>query len=184
MGVFEVFLLAFGLAMDAFAVAMGVGTTGYGHCVRPALRLSFHFGFFQFMMPIVGWCTGIWVEKAVKDYDHWIAFGLLAYVGGHMIYESFRKDTVREPADPTLGFRMLTLSLATSIDAFAVGMSLAMLGVTIWYPSVVFGVVTGVLSLIGVYLGDRLRAVWGRRMELLGGVILISIGARIVVSHL
>ncbi len=184
MRVFDVFLIAIGLAMDSFAVAMGVGTAGYGCYVRPALRLSFHFGLFQFLMPILGWCAGVWVEKQVKDYDHWVAFALLAGVGAHMIYESFRRDTTGAAADPTRGLRMLALSMATSIDALAVGMSLAMLGVAIWYPSVVFGVVTGVLSLLGVYLGNRLRALWGQRMELLGGVILISIGVRILVSHL
>lgn len=184
MGFFDIFFIAVGVAMDAFAVAMGAGTSGHGQRIRPAVRLSFHFGLFQFLMPVIGWFAGVWLEKLVKDCDHWIAFGLLAFVGGHMIYESFHDEAKRQRADPTRGMRMVTLSVATSIDALAVGMSLAMLGVTIWYPSVVFGVVTGTLSLLGIYLGNRLRAVWGRRMELVGGLILIAIGARIVMTHL
>jgi len=184
MGFFEIVCIALGVAMDAFAVALGAGTSGHGQRVRPAVRLSFHFGLFQFLMPIIGWFAGLWLEKLVKDFDHWVAFGLLAFVGGHMIHESFHDDAGRKPADPTRGMRMVTLCVATSIDALAVGMSLAMLGVTIWYPSVVFGVVTGTLSLLGIYLGNRLRAVWGTRMELVGGLILIAIGARIVTSHL
>ena len=184
MSFFDIFFIAVGVAMDAFAVALGAGTSGHGQRVRPAVRLSFHFGLFQFLMPVIGWFAGLWVEKLVKDYDHWVAFGLLACVGGHMIYESFQEEAERKSSDPTRGMRMVTLSVATSIDALAVGMSLAMLGVTIWYPSVVFGVVTAALSLLGIYLGNRLRSVWGKRMEQVGGLILILIGLRIVMSHL
>ena len=184
MSFFDIFFIAVGVSMDAFAVALSAGTTGHGQQVRPAVRLSFHFGLFQFLMPVIGWFAGLWVEKLVKGYDYWLAFGLLAFVGGHMLWESFQREPDEVPADPTRGMRMVTLSVATSIDALAVGMSLAMMGVTIWYPSVVFGVVTTALSLLGIYLGNRLRSVWGKRMEQVGGVILILIGMRMLMSHL
>ena len=151
--------------------------------VRPAVRLAFHLGLFQFLMPVVGWFLGVRIARHIHSYDHWVAFGLLAAVGGHMIWESFQREEHELPADPTRGLRMVTLSVATSLDALAVGLSLAMLRVTIWYPSVVIGVVTGVLSLLGIYLGTRLRGSFGKRMELAGGVVLIVIGVRIVMTH-
>ena len=147
-------------------------------------RVSFHFGLFQFLMPIIGWYLGAQLQQHIAAYNRWVAFGLLAAVGAHMLYESFQREPDELPGDPTRGLRLLTLSIATSIDALAVGMSLAMMGVTIWYPSVVFGVVTTALSLLGIYLGNRLRSVWGQRMEQVGGVILILIGLRMLMSHL
>jgi putative Mn2+ efflux pump MntP len=112
-----------------------------------------------------------------------VVFGLLAFVGGHMLYEAIQREEHELPADPTRGIRLLTLSVATSIDALAVGLSLGMLRISIWYPSVVIGVVTAGLSLLGVHLGNRLRGGLGRRMELVGGIILILIGLRILFSH-
>ena len=183
MNFLEILLIAVSLAMDAFAVALSAGTSGHGQKMRPALRMSFYFGFFQFLMPIVGWLVGARLERFIKAYDHWVAFGLLAFVGAHMLYEAIRREEHELPADPTRGMRLLTLSVATSIDALAVGLSLGMLHVSIWYPSVVIGVVTAGLSLLGIHLGNRLRGGLGRRMELVGGVILILIGLRILLSH-
>ena len=180
MTVFELLLVSVGLASDAFAVAMCAGTTGHGRQARPALRLSFHLGLFQFLMPVIGWYLGIHVQKYVASFDHWIAFGLLVFVGGHMLYESFQDENDRVSSDPTKGMRMVALSVACSIDALAVGLSLAMLGVTVWYPSVMFGVITAALSLLGVMLGTRLRGSFGRRVEQLGGLVLIAIGMKIL----
>jgi len=183
MNFFEILLIAVSLAMDAFAVALSAGASGHGQKLRPALRMSFYFGFFQFLMPIVGWLAGTRLERFIKIYDHWVAFGLLALVGGHMLWEAFRREEHELPTDPTRGMRLLALSVATSIDALAIGLSLGMLRVSIWYPSVVIGVVTAGLSLLGVHLGNRLRGNFGRRMELVGGIILILIGLRILFSH-
>ena len=183
MNFLEILLIAVSLAMDAFAVALSAGTSGHGQKMRPALRMSFYFGFFQFLMPIVGWLVGARLERFIKAYDHWVAFGLLAFVGAHMLYEAIRREEHELPADPTRGMRLLTLSVATSIDALAVGLSLGMLHVSIWYPSVVIGMVTAGLSLLGIHLGNRLRGGLGRRMGLVGGVILIFIGLRILFSH-
>ena len=183
MNFLEILLIAVSLAMDAFAVALSAGTSGHGQKMLPALRLSFYFGFFQFLMPIVGWFAGRHIEQLIHDYNHWVVFGLLAFVGGHMLYEAIQREEHELPVDPTRGVRLLTLSVATSIDALAVGLSLGMLRISIWYPSVVIGVVTAGLSLLGVNLGNRLRGGLCRRMELVGGVVLILIGLRILFSH-
>jgi putative Mn2+ efflux pump MntP len=178
----EVILIALSLALDAFAVALVVGSSGYGRQLRPAMRLAFHFGWFQFMMPVIGWWAGRWLERLIVAYDHWVAFALLAGVGGHMLWEACDADESQPAGDPTRGMRMVALSVATSIDALAVGVSLAMIQVEIWYPSVVTGLVTGTLALGGVHLGNRLHRGFGRRIEVLGGVVLIAVGLRILWS--
>ena len=182
----EVFLIAMSLAMDAFAVSLAAGARrpSVGHA--GGLRLAFHFGLFQFAMPVVGWFIGTRVATLIADFDHWVAFGLLAFVGVRMIRAGWRSprenDAPRD--DPSRGWTLLMLSVATSIDALAVGLSLAFLRVSIWYPSAVIGVVTAALSLIGVRIGHRLGGWLGRRMELAGGLVLNLIGLRILVLHL
>jgi putative Mn2+ efflux pump MntP len=178
--------IAIGLAMDAFAVSIGVGLTLKQVDARQTFRLAFHFGLFQALMPVIGWLAGITVEKWIAPVDHWIAFGLLAAVGGKMIYESFHDgdDDEGEPADPTKGASLVVLSVATSIDALAVGLSLAVLSVDIWYPAVVIGLVAGALTVIGIRLGSRFGALFGRRMETVGGIVLLVIGFRILAEHL
>jgi len=176
--------LAVGLAMDAFAVAVGAGITLDRVTARRTFRLGFHFGFFQFMMPVLGWAAGRSIYGWIKAFDHWVAFGLLAYVGTKMIVEALKPPHERTPADPTKGWMLVTLSVATSIDAFAVGLSLAMLGVSIWYPSVVIGIVAAVLTSVGMHIGKRIGRLWGTRAEVLGGVVLWAIAVRILVEHL
>jgi manganese efflux pump family protein len=180
----EVLLIAVGLAMDAFAVSLGVGTTQFAETTRPRLRLAWHFGLFQALMPALGWLVGSAVERFIAPFDHWIALALLAFVGMRMIRSGLSADKESHPTDPSRGGTLVMLSVATSIDAFAVGLSLAVLGVPIVYPAIVIGVVTGSLSLIGLVLGNRLGKTFGKRMEIVGGIILIAIGVRIVVSHL
>jgi putative Mn2+ efflux pump MntP len=180
----EMLLLAAGLAMDAFAVSVGAAIQGHVRGTRPAFRLWFHFGLFQFLMPVIGWYIGVKVARLIGAFDHWVAFGLLAYVGLKMVISGFRPG--RDPsvaADPTRGWILVGLSLATSVDALAVGLSLAMLRVDIWYPSAVIGLVTAALSFVGVELGNRLGRQFSRRAEVIGGAILILIGLRIVLSH-
>jgi manganese efflux pump family protein len=179
----DILIIAVGLAMDAFAVSLGAGTQGFARGFRPVFRLSFHFGLFQFLMPLLGWYLGTQVAGYIRSFDHWIAFGLLAFVGIRMIVAGGddRKDAPK--ANPTRGITLVSLSVATSIDALAVGLSLAMLEVNIWYPSVVIGVVTAGLSVVGIRLGHRLAGRFGQRMEIAGGVLLLLIGLRIVASH-
>ncbi len=179
----ELFLIALGLAMDAFAVSLGASAAGRARGARAAFRMSFHFGLFQFMMPIVGWLAGSLIAGFIKALDHWIAFGLLCFVGGRMIASARRPEECR-PGDPSRGWTLLLLAVATSIDALAVGISLAMLAIDIWYASLVIGLVAAALSLIGIRLGSVLHASFGRRMDLVGGTILILIGVRILVEHL
>jgi putative Mn2+ efflux pump MntP len=125
------------------------------------------------------------VSEYIEPVDHWIAFGLLAFIGGKMVYEALKKqDEDAEVCDPTKGWRLVMLSIATSIDALAVGLSLALLGVSIWYPALVIGIVAGVLTVVGMELGKRFGALLGRRMEIVGGIILIGIGVKILIEHL
>jgi putative Mn2+ efflux pump MntP len=180
----SVLLIALGLAMDAFAVALGVGTTRKDIWFRPGFRLSFHFGLFQFMMPILGWLGGATIARFIASWDHWIAFALLAYVGGKMVKESFGDGAAHNDSDPTRRWTLVMLALATSIDALAVGLSLAMIKVDILYPSLVIGVVAALMTALGLALGKQLGVQFGKRMELVGGLILIGIGLRVVLSHL
>ena len=179
-----VLLIAFGLAMDAFAVALGVGTTRHDIWFRPGFRLAFHFGLFQFMMPVIGWVGGATIARFIAGWDHWIAFALLAYVGGKMVKESLVEGETRNESDPTRKWTLVMLAIATSIDALAVGFSLAMIKVDILYPSIIIGIVAAVMTALGLALGKRLGVQFGKRMELIGGLILISIGLRVVFSHL
>lgn len=174
--------IAFALAMDAFAVALGTGVTLRRLTGRHLFRLGFHFGLFQALMPVVGWLAGKSLVQWMTAWDHWIAFALLSFVGGRMIYESFAVD---EPPDkdPTRGLTLVMLSLATSIDALAVGFSLSILNVSIWTPAVVIGLVAGVMTLVGMLIGDRVGARWGSRVEILGGLTLIAIGLKILWEH-
>lgn len=176
--------LAVGLAMDAFAVAITVGFILNNISVRQYFRLSFHFGLFQALMPLIGWLAGSFVVEYIKDWDHWIAFGLLSYIGGKMIYESFHGVEKREEGDPTKGLKMVSLSVATSIDALAIGLSLAILGVEIIYPALIIGVITCALTLVGMKLGQKLGLLFGHWVEKIGGVVLFAIGLKILIEHL
>jgi putative Mn2+ efflux pump MntP len=179
----EILFIAVGLAMDAFAVSVAVGASGRARGKRAAFRLSFHFGLFQFIMPLLGWLAGFRIAPVVEAVDHWIAFLLLVFVGYRMIRSAADGDE-RVQRNPSRGLSLVTLSVATSIDALAIGFGLAMLQVGIWYPSVIIGLVTAALSLIGLALGKRLGRALGKRMELAGGVILILIGLKILVEQL
>jgi manganese efflux pump family protein len=177
--------IAVGLAMDAFAVSLGIGLKQCQVSTRTTLRLAWHFGLFQFFMPILGWLAGLTFARWITSVDHWIAFGLLAVIGGKMIWEALWGDEEKRAAkDATRGTSLVVLSVATSIDALAVGLSLALLGVQIWYPAVIIGIVAFVFTAAGLHLGCRFGALLGKRMEVLGGLILIGIGVKILVDHL
>jgi manganese efflux pump family protein len=184
MNFFEVLLIAFSMAMDAFAVCLGAGTQQQTSGPRPTFRLAFHFGLFQCIMPILGWFAGTTIEQYIANFDHWVAFGLLAFVGLRMVRAGFSPDEQAVQNDPSRGWTLVLLAFATSIDALAIGFSLAIVGIVIWYPAVVIGVVTGLVSWLGIFLGNRLGARFGKRMGIAGGTILVLIGLRILVSHL
>lgn len=184
MSIVEILLIAVGLSLDAFAVSIGASSSGAVSDARSRFRLSFHFGLFQFLMPVIGWFLGSTIAPMIKNVDHWLAFILLAYVGIKMIKESFEPQGEKEKTNPSKGRTLVILSIATSIDALVVGFSLALINVDIWQPSVLIGIITGFLSLLGIYIGDFLGSRIGSKMELIGGLVLIGIGAKILISHL
>lgn len=184
MSLLEIFLIALGLAMDAFAVCLCAGTTGFINGPRPVFRLAFHFGLFQALMPALGWLVGVGVERYISAFDHWVAFGLLAFVGVRMVRSGLDADDDGPCVDPSRGGTLVMLAIATSIDAFAVGLSFAVLRVSIVWPVIIIGLVAAVMSILGIYLGNRLGQTFGKRMEVIGGLILVIIGIRVVISHM
>jgi len=178
--------IALALAMDAFAVALGLSLARDGLRGAQSFRLAFHFGLFQFAMPIAGWAAGQTVIKLIAAYDHWVAAGLLVFVGGKMIVESFHKEEKieRKAADVTRGFSLILLSVATSLDALAVGLSFGALRVPILLPAAVVGLVCFAVTLAGAKIGPWLGKLAGKWAEIAGGVVLFLIAAKILVEHL
>jgi len=184
MQIWEVLLIALGLAMDCFAVAISIGTCDLHKTTRKVLRLSFHFGLFQGLMAFIGWFAGSRIVNLISSFDHWIAFTLLVWVGWRMIRESFSRDEDKKRGDATKGGSLVLLSIATSIDALAVGLSLAMADTSILTASLIIGFVSFALAIAGYLLGSRLGERFGKHMELLGGLILVGIGIKVLVEHL
>ncbi len=178
--------IAVALAMDCFAVSLGLGAGKKGLSMRQAFRMAIFFGGFQFIMPILGWLAGARILALIRGFDHWIAFGLLAVVGGHMIYESFELSEEEKEARPdqTRGTRLLVLSVATSIDSLGVGLSMGVIETSIVYPAAVIGLTSFAMTVLGAKLGPVVGKVAGKRAELVGGLILIAIGIKILVEHL
>ncbi len=185
MGWISLLTLAVALAVDAFAVAVVTGVTLKVITKRHLFRLGFHFGLFQAMMVAGGWAMGHAVQRYLGRADHWIAFGLLTFVGGRVIWESLHEKAQSRPAtDLTTGWDLVMVSVATSIDALAVGLSLGVMGTRIAMAALVIGVTASLLTLLGMALGRRIGAHWGRRVEVIGGLVLIAIGLRILWEHL
>ncbi len=182
----SILLIAIGLGMDALSVAVATGVLLGKPSFAASFRMSFSFGFFQFMMPLIGWSAGRAVSSFIESLDHWVAFGLLLVVGGKMIFEAFREKEAGKTstADPTRGWTLLMLSIATSIDALAVGLSLAFLGEAIFFPSVVIGIIAFAMTWVGMVTGEKAGTYLGRKVEIVGGLILIGIGIKILVEHL
>jgi len=178
--------VALALAMDCFAVTLGLACGARGLTMKQAFRMAAYFGGFQFVMPVAGWFAGDRLLGIIQNIDHWVAFGLLALIGGRMIFESFEMSDEEKASrsDRTQGKRLLILSLATSIDALAVGLSLGVVRTSILYPAVVIGATSFVLTVVGARLGPVVGRVVGKRAELAGGLILIGIGAKILLEHL
>jgi putative Mn2+ efflux pump MntP len=172
--------------MDAFAVAIVTGLTVKPLTKRHVFRLAFHFGLFQFFMPIIGWAAGTALQKHIADFDHWLAFGLLSFIGGKMMWSSLHGEKQEQNSryDPTSGWQLVMLSVATSIDALAVGLSMGLIGSAIIKPALIIGVVAAGFTTIGMALGKKIGSVWGKRVEIAGGLILIAIGVKIVIEHL
>ncbi|MFP4497792.1 MAG: manganese efflux pump MntP family protein [Vulcanimicrobiota bacterium] len=182
MNFWTIFFIAVGLAMDAFAVSIASGLEIKKMKKRYALKIAFFFGLFQAFMPILGWYSGKQFSHLFSLIDHWIAFGLLSFIGIKMIVESGKLE--KEKADPLNICTLFILSLATSIDALAVGFSYSLLNVDILFPVIVIGLVTFILSFSGVYLGKSIGHFHEKKIEMAGGIILIIIGLKILIEHL
>ena len=182
MGFVELLLVAVGLSMDAFAVSVCKGLSVKKVGVKHAALAGLYFGGFQFLMPVIGYLLGFRFENIIQNVDHWIAFVLLAFIGGNMIKESFSKA---EEMNDDFGIKtMLIMAVATSIDALAVGITFAFLNVSILPASALIGVTTFLLSFAGIYIGNVFGACYKSKAELAGGVILILIGLKILLEHL
>ncbi len=185
MDLITIFLLAVGLGVDAFSVAIGIGAANdHGKSWQPVLRLAAAFGLFQFVMPIIGWLAGLTIVNIIAGYDHWVAFALLAYVGNKMIWEALKKDEEKEINDQTKGLPLLMLSVATSIDALAVGFSFSLLKTDIILPALIIGVVCFLMTATGMLFGKGLAGIFGKKVGIFGGVVLIVIGVKILTDHM
>jgi len=178
--------IAISLAMDAFSVSVASGVKIPKPTFRHYFRLSWHFGLFQFIMPIFGYYAGILVADLICQFDHWIALILLSAIGLKMLWESFKNDDEENDGgkDPSRGMKLVMLSIATSIDAAAVGVSFAALRIPIFMPSVIIGVVCIVFSAAGLYLGNLIGLKIGRWAERFGGLVLILLGVKICLEHI
>lgn len=176
--------IAVALAMDAFAVALAAGLTLPRVTGRHLFRFGFHFGLFQAMMPVIGWLAGVGLRTYLEIFSHWLAFTLLFLVGAKMCRDALKRDDdEQDRKDPTRGLSLVLLSIATSIDALAIGFSLAVLGVNIWIPALVIGVTAAFFTLAGMMLGQRLGDLWSSKVELTGGLLLIAIGTKILLEN-
>ncbi|MCU0858728.1 MAG: manganese efflux pump, partial [Pontiellaceae bacterium] len=185
MPLLSIFLIALGLATDAFAVSITSGISIKNLKARQALLIGAAFGVFQAVMPVIGWALGQWAYRFISVVDYWIAFGLLLFVGGHMIMQSMQPEDEKDgPKNPLHLPTLLTLAVATSIDAFAIGITLSMLRVSILQPVVIIGLVTFALSFAGVYCGRLFGRFNEKKMEVFGGLVLIGIGTKILIDHL
>ena len=186
MQLYKILAIAVSLAMDAFAVSIASAVSLKNVDFRQAFRLVWHFGFFQAFMLVIGWSAGLTVRSLIENYDHWVAFGLLAFVGVKMIRDAFRDHgSKKEVMDPTKGLTLVMLSFATSIDALAVGLSMSLIKVSIWVPALIVGIAAGAFTIVGLELGKRVGAVssLSRYAETIGGLVLLIISLKILHEH-
>jgi len=183
MDIVSTIFIAFSLAMDAFSVSVTSGITTRNIKLYQILKMGFSFGFFQTFMPILGWLIGSSLKVYISNIDHWIAFGLLSFVGLRMIYESIKGE--HQVVNPFDNKTLILLSISTSIDALAVGVSFSFLDISILVPVLIVGVITFILSSIGILMGNGLRHFFENiKVEIFGGLILIGIGIKILLEHL
>jgi manganese efflux pump family protein len=183
MDTISIILIALGLAADCFAVSLSGSVLKKYNAIQIA-RTAITFGVFQFSMPVIGWLLGRTIVDIISEFDHWIAFGLLALIGGRMIWEYFKEKEEQEKTDISKGVLLLTLGFATSIDALAVGLGFAFLNINIWFACIVIGIVAIGITLIGFVIGRKAGPLLGKWAKLAGGLILIGIGLRILITHL
>jgi putative Mn2+ efflux pump MntP len=184
-GFLSILIIAISLSADCFAVAICASISNKKLAAWHGLRIALFFGVFQAAMTLIGWWTGSYIFNLISGFDHWVAFGLLAFVGGKMIWESIHEKEGEEgKGDITRWWYLVTLAIATSLDALAVGLSFAFLQVNLAMASITIGIVAFIITLCGFFLGKKLGALVGKRAEIIGGIILILIGLRILLEHL
>ena len=184
MTLITIIIIALGLSMDAFAVSIVSGAAYKQLKIKHALRIALFFGGFQAIMPVIGYLAGLSIKTYIATYDHWVAFGILSAVGGKMIYESFKIKNAEDSLNPSNIVVLLVLSIATSIDALAIGVTLSFLRVSLVTAVSIIGLVTFVLSYLGVFIGKRFGHFFENKIEAIGGLILIGIGIKILFEHL
>ena len=186
MNLFLIVTTAFALAMDAFTVAVGLSIYQESLTLKQILRLSLSFGLFQFLMPVLGWLAGQSILEYIEAFDHWVAFGMLLFIGVRMIWQTAKEqpESKAHHSDPTAGLSLLVLSVATSIDALAVGLSFSVLEMPVFQPAVIIGLVAFVMTFVGTKVGPLFGLVLGKRAGFVGGLVLIGIGVKILFDHL
>lgn len=184
MDFFTIFLIAVGLSMDSFAVSITSGLVLKRIDFRNAAKIAFSLGFFQALMPTIGWLIGIKIQSYIESFDHWIAFGLLFIIGMKMILESLKEDEEDKNFNPLNLKILLMMSLATSIDALVAGISFAFIEYNWFISGFIIGATTFIISMLGILFGKKMGHRFGNKMEIVGGIILIFIGARILFEHL
>lgn len=185
MTIAEILLIAVGLSMDSLAVSITCGIILKRFRIKHIFRIALFMGLFQGIMPLIGYMAGISFQKYIESFDHWIAFTLLTYLGGKMLYEGiFSKDDDSKCIDPTKAATLLGLAIATSIDALAVGLSFALLHIEVIEPVIIIGFTTFILSFIGAAFSSKFGNRINLKMEIIGGIILIGIGIKILIDHI
>lgn len=184
MPVFTIILVSLSVAMDALSVSLAISTCGLIRDNRGKIRLAAHFGIFQSGMTLLGWFAGETMVRFISPIDHWLAMALLGYVAYGLIRAGLNPEAEAFPQDPSKGRTMILLAVATSIDAFAVGMSLPVLKLPFGWTTASIGLVTFALSCVGLFAGHNLGERFGRRMQVVGGVVLLIIAVNVVVGHL
>lgn len=177
-------LIALGLSADCFAVALSISITRNNTPLSQMVRASLAFAIFQALMPFLGWLAGRTIVEYITSFDHWLVFALLAAIGGKMIWESIRSEEPSENTDISRWLLVLFLAVTTSIDAFAAGLSFAFMDIGITLACSIIGIVAFVISMVGFLLGKRVGKLVGKRAGILGGVILIAIGIRVLLTHI
>ena len=184
MDIVTLLVIASALSMDALSVSIANGIIIPSLKLQQAMLISFSFGFFQSIMPVIGWFVGKTFAEYIQKYDHWIAFALLASVGLKMIHEAYTQsdeNTCKNCLQPKI---LLLMSLATSIDALAIGISFSILKTDILFPAIIIGLVTFLICLAGITIAHKIGSFFGKKMEYAGGIILIAIGIKIVIEHI
>ncbi len=185
MDLFSIFIIAVSLSIDSFAASVVLGSNSKQFKITNILKVALVMGFFQTLMPVIGWGIGDKFKYLIESFDHWIAFILLLLVGGKMLYESLSKNEDSNTDFQISNFYILiTLGISTSIDALVVGISFGLLKVEIFTPVIIIGIVTFIFSSVGVIIGKKVGSKFGAKFEIIGGIVLILLGTKILIEHL